>query len=155
MRFSHADYIIIFQSAVHTRRKPKRIKRTAIRTGKIAVALPGIGFDLFFGEIAKLYAVCSIDVPGNNGNLLFDGEVQVVEEFELGFALAGNDQSFRQLSCTGATFSPVIADNGGICAASQSLLSDELKFSGGIRATLPSATTIAPNNRKECRTQSD
>jgi hypothetical protein len=57
--------------------------------------LPGIGFDLLFGEIAELYAVRSINVPSNNGNLLFDGEVQVVEEFELGFALAGNDQRFR------------------------------------------------------------
>src|SRR6266550_1411745 len=116
----------------------------AIRTRKIAVALPGIGFDLLFGEIAKLYAVRSINVPGNNGNLLFDGEVQVVEEFEFGFALAGSDQSFRQLPCTGTT-----------CATSQCLLSDELKFSGGIRAMLPSATTVASNNWKERRTQND
>ena len=94
-----------------------QIKRTAIRTGKIAVALPGIGFDLLFGEIAKLYAVRSINVPGNNGNLLFNGEVQVIKEFELGFALAGSDQSFRQLPCTGATFSPVIANNGSIRAS--------------------------------------
>jgi len=132
-----------------------QIKRTAIRTGKIAVALPGIGFDLLFGEITKLYAVRSINIPGNNGNLLFDGEVQVVEEFELGFALAGSDQSFRQFTCTSATFSPVITDNGSICATSQCLLSDELKFGGGIRAMLPSATTIAPNNRKERRTRND
>lgn len=70
---------IICQSAVHARSKHKaQIKRTAIRTGKIAVALPGIGFNLLFGEIAKFYAVRSINVPGNNGNLLFDGEVQVV-----------------------------------------------------------------------------
>jgi hypothetical protein len=117
--------------------------------------LPGIGFYLLFGDIAKLYAVRSINVPGNNGNLLFDGEIQVVEEFELGFALAGSDQSFRQIPCTGATFSPVTADNGSICATSQCLFSDELKFGGGIRAMLPSATTVAPNNRKERRTQND
>jgi len=117
--------------------------------------LPGIGFDLLFGEIAELYAVRSINVPGNNGNLLFDGEVQVVEEFELGFALAGSDQSFRQLPCSSATFSPVIADNGSICATSQCLLSDELKFGGGIRAILPSATTVAPKNEKESLTQND
>ena len=127
----------------------------AIQTGKIAVALPGIGLDLSFGEIAKLYAVRSINVPGNNGNLLFDREVQVVEEFELGFALAGSDESFRQLSCTSATFSPMIADNGGICATSQRLFSDELKFGRGIRAMLPSATIVAPNNRKKRRTQND
>ena len=126
-----------------------------IRTGKIAVALPSIGFDLSFGKIAKLYAVRSINVPSNNGNLLFDGEVQVVEEFELGFALAGSDQSFRQLSCTSATFSPVIADYGSICATSQCLFSDELKFGGGIRAMLPSVTTVAPNSRKKRRTQND
>lgn len=126
-----------------------------IRTGKIVVTLPGIGFYLFFGEIAKLYAVRSINVPGNNGYLLFDGEVQVVEEFELGFALTGSDESFCQLPRTSATFSPVIADNGSICATSQCLLSDELKFGGGIRAMLPSATAAAPNNRKERRTQND
>jgi hypothetical protein len=117
--------------------------------------LPGIGFDLLFGEIAKLYAVRSINFPGNNGNLLFDGEVQVVEEFELGFALAGSDQSFRQPPCTSATFSPVIADNGSVCAISQCLLSDELEFGGGIRAMLLLATTVAPDNTKERRTKTD
>jgi hypothetical protein len=117
--------------------------------------LPGIGFDLLFGEIAELYAVRSINLPANNSNLLFDREIQVVEEFELGFALAGSNQSFRQLPCTSATFSPVIADNGSICATSQRLLSDELKFGEGIRTMLPSATIVAPNNRKERRTQND
>ena len=102
----------------------QQIKRTAIRTGKIAVALPGICFNLLFGEIAKLYAVRSVNVLGNSGNLLFNGEVQVIKEFELGFALASSDQSFRELPCTSATFSPVITDNGGIRATGQCFLSD-------------------------------
>ena len=122
------------------RSKPQ-IKRTAIRTGKIPVALPGIGFDLLFGEIAKLYAVRSINVLGNNSNLLFNGLVQVIKEFELGFALAGSNQSFRQFPCTSATLSPVIADNCSIRATSQCFLSDELKFGGGIGAMLSSATS--------------
>jgi hypothetical protein len=113
-----------------------QIKRTVIRTGKIAVALPGIGFDLLFGEIAELYAVRAINFPGNSGNLLFNGEVQVIKEFELGFALAGGDESFRQFPCTSATLSPVIADNGSIRATSQSFLSDELKFGRGIGTML-------------------
>jgi hypothetical protein len=114
----------------------QQIKRTAIRTGEIAVALPGICFDLLFGEIAKLYAVRSVNVLGNNGNLLLNGEVQVIKEFELGFALTSSDQSFCQVPRTKATFSPVIADNGSIRAAGQCFLSDELKLGGGIGAML-------------------
>jgi len=108
-----------------------------------------------FGEIAKLYAVRSINVSSNNGNLLFDGEVQVVKEFELRFTLAGHDQSLRQLASASTTLSPMIADNGSICASSQCFLSDELKFGGGIRAMLSLATATPPNNRNERRTQND
>jgi hypothetical protein len=54
------------------RSKPQ-INRTAIRTGKVPVTLPRIGFDLLFGEVAKLYAVRSINVFGNDSNLLFNG----------------------------------------------------------------------------------
>jgi hypothetical protein len=43
------------------------------------------------GEITQLYAVCAVNIPGDSGNLLFDGEVQIVKEFELGFALASSD----------------------------------------------------------------
>ena len=87
MRFSHANYKLQLFVSRKARTQQTlalaQIKRMAIRTGKIAVALPSIGFYLLFGEIAKLYAIRSINVPGNNGDLLFDGEVQVIKEFEL------------------------------------------------------------------------
>ena len=126
-----------------------------IRTGKIAVALSRIGFDLLLGEIAELYAVRSINVLANSGNFLFNGEVQVIKEFEAGFALAGSDQSFRQLPCTGATLSPVVAHNGSIRATSQCFLTDELKFGGGIGAMLSSGTSTLPRDTTEQRTQND
>jgi len=134
------------QLRTHTANTPQ-INRTEIRTGEIPVALPGIRFDLLLSEIAQLYAIGAIDIPCDNGNLLFDGEVQIVKKLELGFALAGSDQSFRQISRTSATLGPVIANNGGIRTTSQCLLPDELKFCGCIGPMLSSATT-RPSNMK-------
>jgi hypothetical protein len=54
----------------------------AIRTGKTAKSLPGIGFDLLLGEVAELDAVCAVDLLGDNGDLFLDGEVQIIKEFE-------------------------------------------------------------------------
>lgn len=130
-----------------------QINGTGTRTGKIPVTLPGIGFNLSLGEIAQLYAVAAVNIPDDGGNLLFDGEVQIVEEFELGFALASSDQSFRQLPRTGAALCPVIADNCSIRPTSQCLLPDELKFCRGIGPMLSSATA-QPSNTNMRRTQS-
>jgi hypothetical protein len=130
-----------------------QIKRAVIRTGEIAVALPGIGFDLLLGKITQLYAVRTINVSGNGGNLLFNGLAQVIEEFEMRFALAGSDQRFCQLPRTGATLGPVIADNGSIRATNQCSLPDELKFGGGIGPMLSLATTASPRSGDGNRTQ--
>ena len=56
--------------------------KMAIRTGKPAISLPGIGFDLLLCEVAELDAVCAVDLPGDGGDLLFDGEVQIIKELE-------------------------------------------------------------------------
>jgi hypothetical protein len=128
-----------------------QINGTEKRTGEIPVALSGIRFDLLLSEVAQLYAIGAVDIPCDDGNLLFDGEVQIVKGLELGFALASSDQSFCQLSRTGATLSPVIGNNGSIRTTSQCLLSDELKFCGCIGPMLSSATA-RPSSTKGRRT---
>ena len=55
-----------------------QINGTRTRTGKISIALPGIGFNLLLGEIAQLYAIAAVNIPDDDGNLLFNGEVQIV-----------------------------------------------------------------------------
>jgi len=138
------------QSRTHTGNIPQ-INRTEIRTREIRVALPGIRFDLLLSEIAQLYTISAVDIPCDDSNLLFDGEVQIVKKLESGFALAGSDQSFRELSRTGATLCPVIANNGSIRTTSQCLLPDELKFCGCIRP-MSSSATARPSNMKGRRT---
>ena len=59
-----------------------RCNEMAIRTGKTAISLPGIGFDLLLGEVAELDAVCAVDLLGDNGDLLLDGKVQIIKELE-------------------------------------------------------------------------
>ena len=62
-----------------------------IRTGKTTIFLPGIGFDLLLGEVAELDAVGAIDLLADNGDLLLDGEVQIIKELEFRFAFAGRN----------------------------------------------------------------
>jgi hypothetical protein len=58
-----------------SRNEHARCSGIEIRTGKPAISLPGIGFDLLLSEVAELNAVCAVDLLGDNGDLLFDGEV--------------------------------------------------------------------------------
>jgi hypothetical protein len=53
--------------------------------------LPRVAFDLLFGKITQLYAIRAVDLLGDGGNLFFDGEVQGIKEFELGFALTSSN----------------------------------------------------------------
>ena len=96
--------------------KQAQLRRTTVRTGEVTISLPRVGFDLLPGEIAQLYAVRTVDLLGNGSNLLFNGEVQVVEEFELGFALASSNECFCHFPRASPTLGPVIADDGSIRA---------------------------------------
>jgi hypothetical protein len=121
-----------------------RCDEKAIRTGKAAIFLPGIGFDLLLGEVAELDAVCAVDLLADNGDLLFDGEVQIIKELEFRFAFAGCNQSFRELTGASAALSPVTADDCSIRTTDERLLPDELELCGGVRPMFLSA----------CRTES-
>jgi hypothetical protein len=72
-------------------RASTHLQRTDIRTGEVTVSLPRVAFYLLFGKIAQLYAIRAIDLLGDDGNLFFDGEVQGIKEFELGFALTSSN----------------------------------------------------------------
>ncbi len=56
--------------------------RMVIRTGQAAISLPGIGFNLLLGEVAELDPIGTIDLLGDDGNLLFNGEIQIIKELE-------------------------------------------------------------------------
>jgi hypothetical protein len=71
-----------------------------------------------------------------------DGDVEVIKEPEGRFSLASRNDCLSQSTCTSTTFCPVVADKSSISTRSESLLTDELKFSRGIRTTAISKTLV-------------
>jgi hypothetical protein len=72
-------------------------------------------------------------------DLLSDGEVEVVEESKGRFSFASCNDCLGKGTCTSTTFCPMVAHYRSISTGSESLLTDELKFSTGIRAVQKSA----------------
>ena len=88
--------------------------------------MTSVRLNLLLSKFAELDAIRTVDLLGDDLNLLFDGQVQVVQELEVRWALADGDYGFGKSTGTCTTLGPVVADDGCICAASKRLLSDEL-----------------------------
>ena len=88
--------------------------------------MTSVRLNLLLSKFAELDTIRTIDLLGDDLNLLFDGQVQVVQELEVRLALADGDDGFGKSAGTSTTLGPVVTDDGCICAASKRLLSDEL-----------------------------
>jgi len=92
-----------------------------------SVPLLRVGFHLLLCQLCQftqLNTVGTIDFLRCDANLLFDGQVHVVEELERGRAFTGSDHCFRQSLCSLTTQR---------YAASQGLAHDQFQFCGRIR----------------------
>jgi hypothetical protein len=91
--------------------------------------------------LAKFDASRTVYLLADYLYLLSDGEVEVVEESEAGFSFASCNDCLGKGTCTRTTFCPMVAHYRGIGTGSESLLTDEFKFSRGIRTVPKSAKT--------------
>ena len=110
-------------------------------TGKVCETLTSVGLDLFLGQLAELDSVGTVDLLANGFDLGGDGDVEVVEELEVGFTLTGGDDGFSECASTSATLGPVVAYNSGIGTASKGFATNELEFCRSISA------------KRECRSK--
>lgn len=104
-------------------------------TGKVAVSLAGVGFHLLLCELAELDTIRTVNLLGDDLDLLLDRQIQVVEELEVRLAFADSDDGFSESTGTRATFSPMIADDSRIGTSSERLLTNELEFSRRVGTT--------------------
>ena len=63
-----------------------------------------------------------------------DGQVEVVQELEVGWALASRDNGLGERECTGTTLGPVVADDGSVGAALEREVANKLKFGRSVSA---------------------
>lgn len=103
-------------------------------TGQVPVPLTGVSIDLLLGEFAELDPISTVDLLHDGSDLVLDGDIEIVEELEVGLALACGNESFGELDGSGTTLSPVVTDHGGIGTSRQSFLTDELELGRGVGA---------------------
>ena len=94
----------------------------------------GIGLYLLLGEFTQFNTICTVDLFGDDRDLLLNGFVEIIQEFEVRFAFASLDDGFRKINCASPSFGPVVADNRGVCSSSSGFITYELELGGGIRA---------------------
>jgi hypothetical protein len=100
----------------------------------VAVALTGICVQLFASQLAKFDTVCAVNFLANDVDLLFDGNVEVVKELEVGLPFASCDDRLSKSAGTSTALSPVVANYSSISTSSESFLADKFELSGGIGA---------------------
>jgi len=79
--------------------------------GQVAETLLGVSVDFGLGLVGHLDAVGPVDLAGNRLDLGLDGEVQVVQEFEVGGLAACGLNSQAEVLRSLSTFGPVAAQN--------------------------------------------
>jgi hypothetical protein len=94
--------------------------------------LTSVQVDLLPGLLAELDAVSPVHLLGDDLDLLVERQVDVVQELELGLALAGLDDSLGERDGTLTTTSPVVGWDGLVGAGRQGVVLDELELGGGV-----------------------
>jgi len=94
--------------------------------------LAGVCVDLRAGEITELDSIGTIDLFADDRDLLFDGQVEIIEEFKAGGAFTACNNCFSECAATCTSFGPVIADDSCIRPTTESLFANESKLRRGI-----------------------
>ena len=113
-------------------------------TRKATKPLAGIRVDLRASQIAEFDPVGTVDLFANDIDLLLDREIEVVQELEVRGGFTACDDCSSELSSSGSTLRPMIADDSSIGSASNGLVLYEGEFCRSVRARNPALTT-APN----------
>ena len=103
-------------------------------TRKVRETLTSVGLNLFLSKLTELDSVGAVDLLANGFDLSGDGNVEIVEELEVGFTLTGGDNGFSECASTSTTLSPVVADNSGIGTTSKGFATNKLELCRSIGA---------------------
>ena len=95
--------------------------------------MAGVCVNLRTGEFAELDSIGTVDLFANDVDLLFDREIEVVQELEVRRGLATRDHCSSELAGSGSTFCPVITNDRDIGTTSDGQFLYEGEFGGGVR----------------------